>query len=196
MWLVFFLALGELYKRMTSIKRCHHSLRQQYLPEEEGLVLTNKDMGGIYRKMKSKHGDLENIIKSLVLRFQAGKSVEQTHEMLTSQLEMWQYRLENDYNMIRYLSWLLPTLGFIGTVVGIAFTLNWAGSGEMAPDNPLFLSQLTSRLGVAFYTTLLALSQSAVLVFLIHLTQGAEERAIAKTGQYCLDSLITRLYIN
>ena len=54
-----------------------------------------------------------------------------------------------------------PDPGFIGTVVGIALALSDAGSVENYQD-PTLLKQLTQSLGVAFFTTLLALLQSAV----------------------------------
>ena len=95
--------------------------------------------------------------------------------------------------MVRYLSWLLPTLGFIGTVYGIAITLAVAGNAN--PEDPALLGNLTRSLAVAFNTTLLALLQSAFIVFLMHLTQGREEQALNTSGQYCLNNLINRLYV-
>ncbi|MEL6568063.1 MAG: hypothetical protein AAFQ22_06555, partial [Pseudomonadota bacterium] len=56
-----------------------------------------------------------------------------------------------------------------------------------------FLFQVTSRLGVAFTTTLLALVMSAVLVLLQSVVQAKEERALNEAGQYCLDNLILQL---
>lgn len=53
---------------------------------------------------------------------------------------------------------------------------------------------LSANLGVAFYTTLLALVQSAMLVLALHITQAREERVLNRAGQYCLDNLINRLY--
>ena len=35
---------------------------------------------------------------------------------------------------------------------------------------------------------------AAILVFLMHLTQAREEKALNRTGQYCMDNLINRLY--
>ena len=52
----------------------------------------------------------------------------------------------------------------------------------------------SGKLGVAFNTTLLALLQSAVLVFALHVIQSREEIALNRAGQYCLDNLINRLY--
>jgi flagellar motor component MotA len=127
------------------------------------------------------------------MRYQASqKSPNETHQMLNSQLEMMQYKLDVDYNMIRYLSWLIPTLGFIGTVVGIANALAYAGIPGKAEED-VFLAELTSRLAVAFDTTLVALIMSAILVYIMHLMQGREENIVQKCGEYCLNNFINRL---
>lgn len=193
MWLMFFLGLGELTFRHNQARGFEHELAQKLLPEQDEVVLQSSDLGSIYRTVHSRSGLLAGLIKSLVLRFQAGHSVEQTHQMLNSQLEMQQFKMELDYNMLRYLSWLIPTLGFIGTVVGIANALNYAGIPGKATD-PAFVSELTQQLAVAFYTTLLALIMSAVLVFATHVIQGREEGLIIKCGQYCLDNFVNRLF--
>jgi biopolymer transport protein ExbB/TolQ len=88
--------------------------------------------------------------------------------------------------------WLIPSLGFIGTVIGISLALNYAGNADF--QDPSLLSELTKRLAIAFYTTLLALIQAAILVFLTHIIQAFEERTLNLIGQYCLDNLINRLY--
>ena len=67
-------------------------------------------------------------------------------------------------------------------------------SGGVNFSDPKFLSTLTDNLGTAFYTTLLALLQAAVLVFLMHVIQAREEKSLNDAGQYCLDNLINRLY--
>lgn len=194
MWIAFFVGLGELFYRYQHLGNYTQALQQHYLPDDPQILLTPADMPPLYRRMAGRHGELENMIRNLVMRFQAGHSVEQTHEMLNSQLDLWQYRLDIDYSMIRYLSWLIPTLGFLGTVVGIAIALHAAGITPTSELNSL-LGRMTNDLGVAFYTTMLALAMSAILVFLMHIIQGQEERAISRSGQYCLDNLITRLYL-
>lgn len=192
MWVAFFVGLGELYFRYQHLAGYELSLRQRYLPDDPQILLTPKDMPAIYRSMAGRRGDLENMIRSLVMRFQAGHSVDQTHAMLNSQLELWQYRIDIDYSMIRYLVWLIPTLGFLGTVVGIAMTLD---PSQMDINNPELLQNLTATLGVAFYTTMVALAMSAIMVFIMHIVQGGEEQAISRSGQYCIDNLISRLYL-
>lgn len=198
MWLMFAVGLGELSYRIFVNQRQRSALRQSYLPDQpsdERRVLTVEDMPHIYRGVKTVKSELADLVKSLALRFQAGKSVEQTHQLLNSRLELWQYRLDLDYTMLRYISWLIPTIGFIGTVVGISRALSFAGSGEISPESAEFLPVVTSQLGLAFDTTMLALAMSVLLVFLTHFVQEREERTVEASGRYCLDNLITRLYI-
>ena len=102
------------------------------------------------------------------------------------------HEIDLRYSILRYLTWLIPSLGFIGTVMGIMFALQYAGVPANA-DAEDFLYQVTSRLGVAFTTTLLALIMSAVLVLIQSLVQSKEERALNEAGQYCLDNLILRI---
>ena len=141
MWFSLGFGLGDLYLRYRSVKAKLSSLKMGYLPdtpEQEKRVLTSDDMPDIYRSVKEVSSDLAELIRSLSLRFQAGKSVEQTHELLSSQLELWQYRVDLDYNLLKYITWLIPTVGFIGTVVGISEALSFAGSGEINPESEAF----------------------------------------------------------
>lgn len=81
-------------------------------------------------------------------------------------------------------------------MIGISLALNYAGGAGASQDLSTLLPEITSRLAVAFYTTLLALIQSVVLVFSLHIIQAREERCLNQAGQYCLDNLINRLYVH
>jgi len=198
MWLVFFFGLGELWLRFIDGRADSGQLTRQYLPEDERTVLRAGDLGGIYANVKaSARSDelfMPRLIRRVILQFQSNRSVAQANSLLNSSLDLYMHEIDLRYNMLRYIMWLVPSLGFIGTVIGIALALNFAGAETTNFQDPKLLSQLTDRLGVAFYTTLLALLQAAVLVFFMHLTQAREERALNRTGQYCMDNLINRLY--
>ena len=103
------------------------------------------------------------------------RSVENASAVLNSSIELRNHDLELNYSMIRYVMWVIPTLGFIGTVVGIALALSFAGEPGRSQD-PELLTELTQRLAVAFNTTLLALIMAAFLVLLMHIIQSMEER--------------------
>lgn len=198
MWLVLFFGFGELLVRAKNSRAEIAQFNAKYLPEDERTILQAGDLGAIYNNVKNQPGAddlfLPRLIKRVILQFQSNRSVGQANALLNSSLELFLHEIDLRYNMLRYIMWLIPSLGFIGTVIGIAMALNFAGDPSTDFQDPRMLSILADKLGVAFFTTLLALLQSALLVFLIHLIQGREEKALNDAGQYCLDNLINRLY--
>ena len=197
MWLMFWVGCGELWVRFNQAKLEMEQMAKRYLPEDDEVMLRARDLGSFYQKVRPMAEEqtfyLQRLIMRCILQFQGSHSVNQANSLLNSSLELFQHELELKYAMLRYLVWLIPTLGFIGTVVGIAFALDYAANIEN-PQDPTLLAEITGRLGVAFYTTLLALVQSALLVFALHIAQSREEMALNQSGQYCLDNLINRLY--
>ena len=81
------------------------------------------------------------------------------------------WRKSADFYVVpRYLNWAIPILGFIGTVLGISLAAdgiqNIIGSGRGLSDLSGELGEAIAPLGIAFDTTLIALSLSVVLTFL------------------------------
>jgi len=56
------------------------------------------------------------------------------------------------------------------------------------------IDKVSSGLKIAFYTTILALLLSAILVLLQNIVQRKEEGALNRAAQYCLKNLINRVY--
>lgn len=197
MWLVFFIGLGELLGRTLDGLAERAQLHKCYLPEDERTLLQVADLGPIYRRVRKTAGETElflpRLIRRIILQFQSSRAIDQANTLLNSSLDLYLHEIDLRYNLLRYIMWLIPSLGFMGTVIGITLALNYAGSADF--QDPTLLSELTRRLAVAFYTTLLALIQAAILVFAIHIVQAYEERSLNLAGQYCLDHLINRLYI-
>ena len=201
MWVLFFIGLGELIVRFERGRRELQQLQRGLLPEDERTMLRAQDLVSIYEQVRpepeAEQNFLERLILRVVLQFQGNRSVDQANSLLNSSLELLQHEIDLKYNMLRYLVWVIPTIGFIGTVVGIALAMGEAGNLP-AIDQPdqfqPWMQTLTGRLSLAFNTTLLALLLSAVLVFLMHVAQQREESALNRSGQYCLDNLINRLY--
>lgn len=196
MWIVFGIGFSELWVRNRISKQEMNTLRRQYLPEDQETLLRAEDLGTYYRLVTqeehSRECFLNRLIARVILQFQSSRSVDQSNSLLNSSLELYHHEIDLRYNMLRYIVWVIPTLGFLGTVIGIAIALE--GIADMRPDDETLLRVLTSKLGTAFFTTLLALAMSGVIVFLMHIVQGREERALNLSGQYCLDNLINRLY--
>jgi len=87
----------------------------------------------------------------------------------TSDKEIYSILIENkfdlfqlDLSFIKYISWAIPSIGFIGTVRGIGEALSQAAE---AIDGDI--TGMTTSLGVAFNSTFTALLLSIILMFFI-----------------------------
>jgi len=198
LWLAFFAGLGELAIRWRAGRLELGQIDRGYLPEDDETVLRpGDDLTPIYQKVRaSKYREtcfVPRLIERCILGFNISHSADQTNSLLNSSLELFLHEIDLRYNIARYITWLIPSLGFIGTVIGIMMALNYAGDRANVQSADM-LYQVTERLGVAFSTTLLALVMASILVFIQNIVQGKEETALNKAGQYCLDNLINRLY--
>jgi biopolymer transport protein ExbB/TolQ len=75
--------------------------------------------------------------------------------------------------MVRYITWAIPSIGFIGTVRGIGTAL---GQAHKAMEGDI--AGVTASLGVAFNSTFVALVISIVVMFLLHQLQLMQERLV------------------
>jgi biopolymer transport protein ExbB/TolQ len=195
MWVALFIGFGELFLRWSAASDEESQLKRGYLPTD-GQQLNSDLLGrikeGITSRRFGRAAFLPRMISRTIDQYTVSGKEDQAISVLNSSLELYMHEIDLRYSLLRYLTWLIPSLGFIGTVMGIMFALQYAGVPANAESED-FLYQVTSRLGVAFTTTLLALIMSAVLVFIQSLVQAKEERALNEAGQYCLDNLILRL---
>jgi biopolymer transport protein ExbB/TolQ len=190
------LAIGfaEVWTRWQETRREEAFLGMHLLPEDEATVLQVDELGKVRRNVAAlahrADSALPRLLDVCLLQLITNKSVEQAVSIFTSTLELISHRLDLAYQTMRYLVWLIPTVGFIGTVVGIAISLE----GMQDPQNINF-GQVTSGLSVAFYTTILALIESAILVFVQNIVQRRQETLLNAAADYCLRNLINRTYI-
>lgn len=200
MWVVFYCGLAEVLLRWRAARLDEEQLTRAYLPEDDETVLKRggDDLITIFQKVRASRYRsscfLPRMIERCVLNFNISGSVDQTNSLLSSSLDLFQHEIDLKHSVIRYIAWLIPTLGFLGTVYGIMLALTYAGDPQNAGAQDM-LTNVTGYLGVAFNTTLLALLQAAVLVLLQSLVQTREEETLNRAGQYCLDNLINRLYV-
>lgn len=195
MWLALFVGFGELALRWNSASEEEGQLKRGYLPSDGALLtgdMLRQIRTGVAQRRFGKEAFLPRMIIRTIDQYQLNKKEDQAASVMNASLDLYMHEIDLRYSLLRYIAWLIPSLGFIGTVMGIMFALQYAGVPANAESED-FLYQVTSRLGVAFTTTLLALVMSAVLVLLQSVVQSKEERALNEAGQYCLDNLILQL---
>jgi biopolymer transport protein ExbB/TolQ len=130
-------------------------------------------------------------------RLRMRKNAEDVIDQLASQSQLDANAVESSYTMVRVFIWAIPLLGFIGTVVGIsAAVAGFSDSVASAVDLDVMkqsIGTVTTGLGVAFDTTLLALVMSIVIMFPTSLLQKAEEDFLNRVEVYCDEHLCRRL---
>jgi biopolymer transport protein ExbB/TolQ len=196
MWVAFMLGMGEVMLRLRGGWQERRELGRGYLPESADVLLASKDLVPIYRKVRGEAEDLflPRVLERIILQYQASKSVDRAGTFLNTSLDLFLHEIDLRYGILRFFVWLIPSLGFMGTVIGVVNGLNLAAQQYMENKGEINLAAVTDALGVAFYTTWLALLMAAVLVFLQHIAQENEERAANQSAKYCLDHLINKLY--
>jgi biopolymer transport protein ExbB/TolQ len=193
LYLMTAMGIADLSVRHMATQREQSYLKQHLLPEDDTTILQIDDLGPIRRKTAALHASEESFLPHLIdlsiLQLFTSRSLEQAVQIYTSTLELMSHRLDLAYQTTRFLVWIIPTTGFIGTVIGISIALE----GMHDPKHIAF-DKITAGLAVAFYTTILALLLSALLVFFQNLVQRREEATLNKAAYYCLKNLINRIY--
>ena len=193
MYLMTAIGFADILVRYAATRREEKYLTLGLLPQDDAAILQIEDLGPIRRKVAllkaNDQSFLPQLIDLSILQLLSSRSLDQTVEIYTSTLELMSHRLDLAYQTLRFLVWVIPTTGFIGTVVGIAISLE----GMKDPKNIEF-EKVTSGLAVAFYTTIIALVLSAILVLCQNLIQRREETALNHAAFYCLKNLINRVY--
>jgi hypothetical protein len=108
-----------------------------------------------------------------------------------------QEQMAGRFTLTRYILYLLPVIGFIGTVEGISRALmNISRVLPMVKNLDGFLTNLTSvtaALQIAFDSTLLALFLSAALMLVQTLVHRRAEDLLARVDRFVVDQVLPRV---
>lgn len=193
-YLSFFWAFNMLSLKNRKLQWEKKSLELKLLPTEEHKVLLPDEINNLRLKLSKtiewEDSILLKILKMACTKFRANKSVQETLDVVKMQSEIHLNTLDNSYSTIKYLAWSIPSIGFIGTVIGISGALGKIDKA-IAGD----LSAVTKVLGTAFDTTLVALVASIILMYKIHKIQQNEELFILFIQEYILENFINRIYV-
>jgi biopolymer transport protein ExbB/TolQ len=88
--------------------------------------------------------------------------------------------LEGSYALTRFITWAIPILGFLGTVLGITGAISGVTPDKLEKD----LSQVTDGLALAFDATALGLALTMATMFLSFLTERTEQGVLDAVDQY------------
>jgi len=193
-FLAFYLGMLEIRSRSSKVKKERRSLSAALLPESEQWVLSPDDVNELKLKMieieKTEKSLLTDLIKKACTKFRSNKSVSEVLEIVGTQVKINSGKAEGGQSIIRYLAWAIPSIGFIGTIVGIASSLGLANEA----GNPEVLERITDNLAVAFDTTLVALLLSLIIMYSFHVLQENEDDLHTDMEEYVMENLVNRIH--
>jgi len=129
---------------------------------------------------------LPRALMSGLHRFGATRNIQDVASAIHDVCELEYGRLDTELSMVRYVAWAIPAIGFVGTVRGIGESLQQAHKAVEGD-----VSGVVAGLGISFNSTLVALSLSILVMFLLHQIQLRQERAVLDTEEF-LDQHVVR----
>jgi len=163
------------------------------VPVAEGMRILPEDTREFARQIQALPEERQRMLLPRALmnalrRFSTTRNVQDVSSSTRDIYESEADRLESELSMIRYISWAIPSIGFIGTVRGIGEALAQADKAVQGD-----IAGVTQSLGVAFNSTFIALLISIFLMFLVHQLQLLQERLVFDGENYCNDKLIRHM---
>ncbi len=190
-YFAFVWAWFEVKEKLQVIARERKAFKMNLIPTSEKVVFMPADINNLKFKLiefdKKEKYILSDLLKKACTKFRTSGSLSELIDIVSIQIEVSQEKAEGDQSVIRYLSWVIPSLGFIGTVIGISQSLVYANSGDM--------DKITSLLGVAFDTTLVALVLSVFLMWFVHQLQEETDRFHSDLKEFVIDNLINKIEV-
>lgn len=168
-------------------------LNRRLLDIPEGTSVLPQDAREYSRSLESLPPEEQNYLLPRTLiaalqRFASTGSIQAVSDTIRESCDIEADRLDSELSMVRYISWAIPSIGFIGTVRGIGDAL---GQAYKAVEGDI--SGVTASLGVAFNSTFVALVLSIVIMFCLHQLQLLQERLVLDSQRYADQRLLRHL---
>ena len=170
------------------------ALSQHLLPEKENWILDAEDANKIKLDIQQIEHTQKFLLTDLIIKactkYRLSKSSAEVISLVDAQIRIYNEKYESEQSFISYAAWAVPSVGFIGTVLGIAASLGYTNEAS----TPEGLEKVTSMLAVAFDTTLVALVLSIILMWGIHYLRKQQDSLFADLNSYIIENLINRFY--
>ena len=193
--LFFLYGLLVLLSHRRQINQEGEAFKMNLLPTAGERVLKPEQVLEIKLKMVEleKEGythQLIGLIKKTCTQYRNDGLVSDTLQVMEAQAHTLREKSESEYGIINYISPAIASIGFLGTVLGIAAAIgdfHLAGTDEG-------LRIITHSLYIAFDTTFVALALGLVFNYYFNKVQEEERRLFAAMKSYIIDNLISRIY--
>lgn len=201
---LFVLAVVILFVKWRKLSFQRKAFKIELIPVGNNFALTSDTALDVIKTLNESVDDpkrfvLFNRIERALLNLKNVGNLSDVSEMLRSQAENDESHMDSSYGLLSGIIWVIPILGFIGTVVGLSgaiggfgAVLNTDASVSSLRDS---LAPVTSNLGIAFDTTFVALVLAMIIQMLMTFLRKQEELFLDACRDYAHVNVISRLKI-
>lgn len=199
---LFVLALTILFIKWRKLAFQKKAFGVELIPVGNNFALTSATALDVIKTLSESVDDpkrfvLFNRIERALLNLKNVGNVSDVSEMLRAQAENDESHMDSSYGILSGIIWVIPILGFIGTVVGLSGAIGGFGAvlNTDATVSSLrdSLAPVTSNLGIAFDTTFVALVLAMVIQMLMTFLRKQEEMFLDACRDYAHVNIISRL---
>lgn len=189
----FFVGMAALFIRRANISQQRQQLKDAPLGPVPAGGQTASDCAEMLHKLDRLPEDRQETY--LVRRLREGLQVVQRQgsadaldDELKYQSELDEVRAHGGLALVRVITWAIPILGFLGTVIGITMAIALLNPESLEQS----LNYVVAALAVAFDTTAIALGFSMALMFTQFTVEKAEGRLLAAVDERARNELTAR----
>lgn len=190
---LFFYGMLDVRTKNKAIETEQLMFNRELLPIEDNDRLSVTDIEQLRQKLteieRRNPSVLGGLIRKSAIAFLSNKSINDTLNLISTHIRIKQADSDSEQALIRYVAWAVPSVGFIGTVIGIAASLGIAN--QATSENGI--KAVTDLLEVAFDSTLIALLLDTVFVFYVHSLQERSEKLYSQMEAYMIENFINRI---
>jgi biopolymer transport protein ExbB/TolQ len=194
MYILFIFGISEILIINHKLIQERKSFDSELLPESDQFVLSPADVNHIKLKAIELNKKKSTLVNRLIIeactKYRSAKSTSETLEFVGTWVRINFQETDAQQSLIRYCAWAIPSIGFIGTIIGIASSLGYA-SNVSGPEG---ISMVTGALNIAFDTTLIALILSLVLMLFYHVLTEKVDNFFTSLEKHVMTNLINRIY--
>ena len=194
--------VGFLVLKFLKFKHQRNAMLLDVVPQNLGREINKSNIhvfiAHVYSlPVKLRDSMMVNRIRKALELFETRQVNGDVATMMANQSNIDGARIGGSFTMLRVFVWVIPILGFVGTVLGLSVAIGYFQSVMTASKDVTglmaSLGNVTGGLSTAFDTTLLALIYAILLSLPMSSLQKIEEDLLNHVDAYCNEILLPRL---
>lgn len=197
--------LAILLIKRSKIKLQRKALQLSILPQDANFVINQSTSIEILKRLRNivdnpKNFILLNKIELAISNLKNIGNIGDVASIISVQEKKDMDTIESSYWLINTQMWIIPILGFIGTVLGLGVAISgFSDTVKSSTDISVIkesITGITGGLGTAFDTTLVSLVLVVILQFLTSVMQSKEMKFLEECSSYCQQNILSKLKID